>query len=228
MLGRTQLPSCLYDASGNLIAWKGSRAPEDCTERLVTHADCCRLRFPWDLLRVNEEVLQMIDETSILGDVSPHAHIIGPLRLGTGSRILPGVVVEGPVIIGANTTIGPNCYLRAATSIGNNCHVGHGVEIKNSIIYHNSCVSRGCYVGDSILGAHVTLGAGTVTENHRHDGHHHVSMIHGQPVDTGRVKFGCVIGDGVKTGANTTIDAGIKIGVARMIKPGTCVAKDLL
>lgn len=228
MLGRTSHPSCLYDGDGNLLAWHGAAAPEDCSEKIVTHAECFRLRYPWDLLRLSEEVLQLVDETSILGEISPLAQINGKLRLGPGSRILSGVVTDGTVIIGANTQIGPNCYIRGATSIGNNCFVGNGAEVKNSVIYHNSYVSRGCYVGDSVIGSHVTLGAGTVTENHRHDGRHHTSMIQGQPVDTGRLKFGCIIGDGVKTGVNTSIEAGVKIGVARVTKPGSYVGKDLL
>ena len=100
--------------------------------------------------------------------------------------------------------------------------------MKNSIIYNNSYISRQCYVGDSIIGTHVTLGAGTCTENHRHDGRHHHSMIRGQEVNTGRLKYGAVLGDGVRTGVNTSIEAGVKIGIARTTLPGTYVAKDLL
>lgn len=228
MLGRSNKPACLYDVEGNLLAWKGGRAPEDCPDRLVTHADCFRIRYPWDLLRLNEEVLQMVDESSILGEVSPLAQINGRLRLGAGSRVLSGVVIEGIVVIGANTQIGPNAYIRGATSIGNNCFVGNGAEVKNSIIYHNSYISRGCYIGDSMLGSHVTLGAGTVTENHRHDGRPHTSVIRGKQVNTGRLKFGAVVGDGVKTGVNTSLEAGVKIGIGRTTRPGSYLGKDLM
>ncbi len=75
-----------------------------------------------------------------------------------------------------------------------------------------------------IIGTHATLGAGTCIENHRHDGRHHLSMIQGKPVNTGRLKFG----DGVRTGVNTSIEAGVKIGIARTTLPGSYVAKDLL
>lgn len=228
MLGRTDQPACLHDAEGTLLAWKGESAPEDCTEKLVTHATSFRLRYPWDLLRLNEAELELVDESSILGEVSPLAQISGHLRLGAGSRVLSGVVIEGTVVIGANTQVGPNAYIRGATSIGNNCFVGNGAEVKNSIIYHNSYVSRGCYVGDSLIGSHVTLGAGTVTENHRHDGRSHVSMIQGQAVNTGRLKFGTVIGDGVKTGVNTSIEAGVKIGIGRTTRPGSYVGADVM
>ena len=228
MLGRNPQSACLLDSEGNILAWKGAVEAEDCVDKIVTDANCFPVIYPWDLLRMNEEVLALMDETSILGEVSPLASLSGVIRLGNGSRILPGSVIEGPVLIGPQTTIGPNAYIRGATSIGANCYIGHGVEIKNSLIYNNTYISRHCYVGDSIIGTHVTLGAGTCTENHRHDGRHHVSMIHGKPVNNGRLKLGAILGDGVRTGVNTSIEPGIKIGVARTTAPGSFVQKDLL
>ncbi|KAB2641364.1 MAG: hypothetical protein DVB25_02040 [Verrucomicrobia bacterium] len=228
LLARNPNSALLCNSDGQLLAWKGSDLAEECVDRIVTNADCFPVVYPWDLLRMNEEVLAMMDETVLLGEVSPLATLSGCVRLGKGSIIHPGTVINGPVLIGANSRIGPNAYIRGATSIGPNCFVGNGAEIKNSIIYNNTYVSRQCYVADSIIGAHVTLGAGTCTENHRHDGRNHVSMIHGQQVNTGRVKYGAVLGDGVRTGVNTSLEAGVKLGVARTTKPGSYVSKDLL
>jgi carbonic anhydrase/acetyltransferase-like protein (isoleucine patch superfamily) len=228
LLARNPNSARLCDSQGNTLAWKGGEDPNTCEDRIVTDADCFPVVYPWDLLRMNEEVLAMMEETSLLGEVSPLATLRGCVRLGKGSVIHPGTVIDGPVLIGPNSQVGPNAYIRSATSIGSNCFVGNGAEVKNSIIYNNTYISRQCYVGDSIIGAHVTLGAGTCTENHRHDGRNHLSMIHGQPVDTGRIKFGAVLGDGVRTGVNTSIGAGVKIGNARTTKPGTYVSKDLL
>jgi acetyltransferase-like isoleucine patch superfamily enzyme len=228
LLGRTPSDARLCDRAGRMLAWKGQEEPERCTEHLITDADCFPVTYPWDLLRMNEEVLAMMDESSLLGEVSPLASLVGCVRLGNGSRILPGTVIEGPVLIGPNSQIGPNAYIRGATSIGANCYVGNGAEVKNSIIYNNTYISRQCYVGDSIIGTHVTLGAGTCTENHRHDGRHHISVVQGKAIDTGRLKFGAVLGDGVRTGVNTSLEAGIKIGVARIVRPGTFVSHDLL
>jgi UDP-N-acetylglucosamine diphosphorylase / glucose-1-phosphate thymidylyltransferase / UDP-N-acetylgalactosamine diphosphorylase / glucosamine-1-phosphate N-acetyltransferase / galactosamine-1-phosphate N-acetyltransferase len=228
LLARNPKPASLLNDAGSFIAWKGADLPDDSFEKIVTDANCFPIIYPWDLLRMSEEVLAMMDETLLHGDISPLASLQGCIRIGTGSRILPGTVIEGPVIIGANCQIGPNAYIRGATSIGANCYVGNGAEVKNSIIYQNTCISRQCYVGDSIIGAHVNLGAGTCTENHRHDGHHHVSMIQGKSINTGRLKFGAVIGDGVYTGVNTSIDAGVKIGIARTTRAGSYIGKDLL
>ncbi len=228
MLARNDGDARLCDDDGRMLAWKGKHEPEECTVRLVTTAGCFPVIYPWDLLRMNEEVLAMMDETSLLGEVSPLATLSGCVRIGKGTKILPGTVIEGPVLIGPNCHIGPNAYIRGATSIGANCFVGNGAEVKNSIIYNNTYISRQCYVGDSIIGTHVTLGAGTCTENHRHDGRHHISIVKGKAVDTGRLKLGAMLGDGVRTGVNTSIEAGIKIGVARVVKAGTYVNHDLL
>lgn len=228
LLGRNENSVCLTDSEGNILAWKGPDNPEDCEETLVTDADCFPIQYPWDLLRLNEEVVSMMDESAIHGDISSLASISGIVRIGAGSKILPGTVIEGPVLIGPNCHIGPNAYIRGATSIAANCFVGNGAEVKNSIIYSNSYISRQCYVGDSIIGHHVTLGAGTCTENHRNDGRQHVSIIKGNPINTGRIKLGAFLGDGVRTGVNTSIEAGIKIGVARTTSPGTIVSKDLM
>jgi len=228
LLGRSPQPACLCSEDGAVLAWKGGAEPGKGNQRIVTNADCFEIKYPWDLLRMNEEVLGMMDEPSLHGDISPLATIHGNVRVAPGTRILPGTVIEGPVVIGPNCHIGPNAYIRGHTSIGANCFVGNGAEVKNSIIYNNSYISRQCYVGDSIVATHVTLGAGTTTENHRHDGRHHVSMIQGKPVNTGRTKLGAIIGDGVRTGVNTSIEAGVKIGIARTTTPGSYVKQDLL
>lgn len=228
MLGRNEKSARLCDSDGVILAWKGVDEPEDCEEEMRTEAGCFPVVYPWDLLRMNEEVVALMDETVLLGEVSPKATISGPVRLAPGARILPGTVIEGPVIIGPDTQIGPNALIRGATSIGANCFIGHGAEVKNSIIYPNTYISRHSYVGDSIIGSHVTLGAGTMTENHRHDGRNHVSMMDGSVVETDRTKFGAIIGDGVRTGVNTSIGAGVKIGVGRTSLPGTYIASDLM
>ncbi len=228
LLGRNEKSARLCDSDGVVLAWKGFEKPEDCEQELRTEAGCFPIVYPWDLLRMNEEVLALMDETSLAGEISPLATISGCVRVAPTARIHPGTVIEGPVVIGPGVQIGPNALIRGATSIGANCYIGQGAEIKNSIIYPNSYISRHCYVGDSIIGSHVTLGSGTRTENHRHDGRHHVSKIRGKMVDTGRFKLGTFIGDGVRTGVNTSIEAGVKIGVARTTKPSSYIDKDIL
>jgi bifunctional UDP-N-acetylglucosamine pyrophosphorylase/glucosamine-1-phosphate N-acetyltransferase len=183
-------------------------------------------RFPWDLLAIQERVMAVLDD-EISGEVHPAAVIEGKLKLGKGSRILPGVFIEGNVVIGEGCKIGPNCYVRGSTAIGDNCIVGQSVEVKNSIILSGTSIGHLSYVGDSILGKKVNFGAGTIVSNFRHDARNHLSAVNGVQMDTGRLKFGTVVGDGVHTGIGTLIYPGRKIGAGMFTLPGDIVRRDL-
>ena len=185
------------------------------------------IRYPWDLLRANELYVSSLTENSIQGEVHSSAVIEGIVHIGPGTRILPGVFIEGNVVIGANCKIGPNCYIRGNTSIGDHCHIGQSVEIKNCLILSHTNVGHLSYIGDSVLGEKVNLGAGTTTSNLRHDGKNHRSMIGGELVDTGRRKFGTIIGDRVHTGINTSIYPGRKLRPDTTTLPGEIVRQDL-
>ena len=186
-----------------------------------------QLARSWDLLRANEQTLKAKTDYVRAAEVHPSLYVDGRVQVGRGTRILPGVVIEGDVIIGADCKIGPNCYLRGATTIGDRCHVGQAVEIKNSILMDGTNVGHLSYVGDSILGRKVNFGAGTLTSNLRHDGRNHRTLVAGELVDTGRRKFGAVVGDGVHTGIHTSIYPGRKLAAGTTTRPGDIVRTDL-
>ncbi len=185
------------------------------------------VRHPWDLLRANE--LALAAQKQFEQQVTVHAstYVDGRLSVGAGTKILPGVVIEGDVVIGAGCKVGPNCYIRGATSIGDRCHIGQAVEVKNSVILAGTSVGHLSYVGDSILCDGVNFGAGTIVSNLRHDGKSHRSDVFGVLVDTGRRKFGTVVGAGVHTGINTSVYPGRKLWPGTSTRPGEIVARDL-
>ena len=185
------------------------------------------IRFPWDLLKINEFLVSRIDTDFIEGHMYDGAQNEGFLYAGEGTKILPGVFIEGNVIIGKNCKIGPNCYIRGNTYIGDGCHIGQSVEIKNSLIMHNTNVGHLSYIGDSILGEKANMGAGTISSNLRHDGTNHRSEFHGELIDTGRRKFGVVVGDGVHTGINTSFYPGRKLYPGTSTRPGEIVQSDI-
>lgn len=187
--------------------------------------DSFLLQYPWDLLQANEILMKGIKE-DIRGTVRNNVTIDGTLILGEGSTILPGVYMEGNIIIGKNCKIGPNCYLRGSTAIGDNCHIGQAVEVKNSILMDHVAAGHLTYIGDSIIGSHTNFGAGTIISNFRHDGKNHSSMVEGTLVDTGRRKFGAILGKNVHTGIHTSIYPGRKIWPGASIRPGTIIQKD--
>jgi len=151
-----------------------------------------------------------------------HALAKGTLAIGKGTEILPGTVIEGNVIIGEHCKIGPNAYLRGNVYIGNNCHIGIS-EVKNSIILDNSNVPHFNYVGDSIIGENVNLGAGTKIANLRHDSKSIKISINARKIDSRRRKLGAFIGSGTKTGINSSINCGVFVRNNSKILPNEFV-----
>ncbi len=178
--------------------------------------------YPWELLSANEELLK---ETvpGIAGVVEPGVTLQGAVAIGSGSVIRTGAYIVGPVVIGRNCDIGPNCFVRPFTSIGDHCHIGAGVEIKNSIIMAHSKIPHLSYVGDSVIGENCNLGAGTQVGNLRLDR----GNIRVQDRDTGRRKLGVMMGDGVSTGVNASINPGTTIGAKAIIGPGALASGDI-
>ena len=176
----------------------------------------------WDLLRANEMLMRGLS-TKTDGEVDEHARLTGPVQIGSGTKVLTGAHIQGPVIIGKDCEIGPNCRIRPSTFIGDRCKIGNGSEIKNSIFMEGSRAPHINYVGDSVLGERVNLGAGTKIANLRLDERNVTVTLKGKTVDTGLRKLGAIIGDDVKVGINASIDAGTIIGEETYVGMGAVV-----
>ena len=183
--------------------------------------------FPWDLLNSQAFFMSQWEQGKIKGIIEENVQIKGVLSIGENTIIKAGTYIEGPVSIGENCTIGPNSFIRGCTSIGNNCRIGHNVEIKNSIIMDQTNICHLSYVGDSVVGEGVNLGAGCITANLRHDGKSVLSRVKGELQDTKLKKLGAIIADGVKTGVNTTIYPGRKIWPGKQTQIGQIVKYDI-
>ncbi|MEA2012686.1 MAG: DapH/DapD/GlmU-related protein [Verrucomicrobiota bacterium] len=189
--------------------------------------DAFSILYPWDLLKANKQILDSIEKNELSGSVAQNCTINGNIILGADSNLLPGVFIEGNIVIGKNCKIGPNCYLRGGTSIGDNCHIGQAVEIKNSIIMQNSSIGHLSYVGDSVIGSNVNMGAGTITSNLRHDGKNHKSVVNEKLIETGRRKLGTILGDNVHTGIHCGFYPARKMWPGKATLPGEIVKKDI-
>ena len=180
---------------------------------------------PWELLEANEWRLDGIDRR-IDGDVAESATLRGPVVVEEGATVEPGTVVEGPALLRAGATVGPNAYVRGRTLLGPDTKVGQSVEVKNSVVMRGTNVPHLTYLGDSVLGRGVNLGAGTNVANLRHDDDPVRVTVKGERVSTGRRKFGIVAGDGAKTGINTSLNAGVVLSTGARTEPGETVLRD--
>jgi UDP-N-acetylglucosamine diphosphorylase/glucosamine-1-phosphate N-acetyltransferase len=181
---------------------------------------------PWDLLDANSWALKRM-EPQVVGKVEQGAHLLGQVSVAKSARIRSGAYVEGPAFIDEECDIGPNCYIRPSTSFGRKVRVGNACEIKNTIIMDFAHVGHLSYVGDSILGKHCNLGAGTVIANYRLDAKSVKMTVKNQLIDTGRRKLGAVLGDNVKTGVKSLFMPGVKVGANSWVGPNFMVEHDL-
>jgi NDP-sugar pyrophosphorylase family protein len=134
------------------------------------------------------------------------------ISIGEGTLIEPGVLIQGPCIIGKHCTIRHGAYIRPSVICGDHCHIGHSTELKHSILLDHAAATHFAYVGDSILGNQVNLGAGVKCANLRLDRRDVHLSIDGKKIKTGLKKFGAIVGDRVQIGCNSVLNPGTLVG----------------
>lgn len=150
------------------------------------------------------------------------APVIGEnVHLGEGTIVEPGVYIRGPAWIGNNCEVRHGAYIRENVIAGDGCVLGNSCEFKNCVLLGGAHVSHFSYVGDSIVGRDVNLGAGVILSNYRLDGQAIKVRVAGTLVETGLRKFGAMVGDKASIGCNAVINPGSLIAKNAKILPGT-------
>ncbi len=177
---------------------------------------------PWELLgEPLDGILAALPSSFIDGRLDPGAHLLGDrIVVAAGARVHAGAVIEGPVFMGRDVQVLPGAYLRGGVWLGDGARVGASTEVKRAVFLPGARAPHLNYVGDSILGAGVNLGAGTILANFRHDGADVEIPVEGGRLATGRRKLGAVLGDGVRTGCNAVLHPGVVVGRKTRIYPG--------
>jgi bifunctional N-acetylglucosamine-1-phosphate-uridyltransferase/glucosamine-1-phosphate-acetyltransferase GlmU-like protein len=145
------------------------------------------------------------------------------IALGKGVLVEAGAMIKSPAIIGDMCEIRQGAYLRGYCLAGKRCVLGHTTEIKHSILLNDAKAGHFAYVGDSILGNDVNLGAGTKLANLKFlPGN--VTIVHkGERIDTSRRKLGAILGYGCQTGCNSVTSPGTLMAKKAMVMPNVTV-----
>lgn len=164
---------------------------------------------------------------TFLGEISPGAYISNrPLYVGRNALIEPGAYVHGPAYIGDGAVVRHGAFLRENVILLPGSMLGHASEAKNSLFLPGAHAPHFNYVGDSILGHRVNLGAGTKLSNlgvlSRKDPDSGkrptISLtIDGNEYDTGLAKLGAILGDDVQTGCNAVLNPACLVGSRTLI-----------
>jgi len=170
------------------------------------------IKYPWHIFPLVRWFLDRSQEyISLSAYISEKATIEGKVVISDNVRVLENAVIRGPVYIGTNSTIGNNSLVRDYSHIGADCVVGYSTEVKGSYI-GDRCWFHMSYVGDSVIGDDCSFGAGTALANFRFDKKDISVRIGDESIDTGRDKFGAIIGNNSKTGVNVSVMPGVRIG----------------
>lgn len=174
-------------------------------------------------------------EQRILGQVMTGAHLSQrPIFIDAGARIEPGAYVLGPAYIGPGAVVRHGAFVRENVIMLSGSILGHASEAKNALFLPQAHAPHFNYVGDSILGQRVNLGAGTKLSNLGIMSAKDAATgkrpsirltIDADTYDTGLTKLGAILGDDVQTGCNAVLNPGCLIGPRTLVYANLSVRK---
>ena len=176
--------------------------------------------YPWQALDGIKEMILTLGPTlskDEYTEASPNVWV------HKTAEVAPTAFLGEPCIIGPETEVRHCAFIRGNALVGANCVVGNSVELKNVILFDNVQVPHYNYVGDSILGYKSHMGAGSITSNVKSDKTLVTVKSGDEVIETGRKKFGAILGDYVEVGCNSVLNPGSVIGRNSNIYPVSCV-----
>lgn len=171
--------------------------------------------LPWILTAKAEKIIQekinALDNTyTINGNIAIHKSAI----------IEENVILKGPIIVSADCFIGAHAYLRKGVYLSEHVSIGPGCEIKSSFLLSHASLAHFNFVGDSIVGSYVNMEAGSIVANHFNERSDKVIdvMFDSKRISTEVEKFGALIGDHAKIGANAVLSPGTLLPKQSIVK----------
>mgnify|MGYP003629648219 FL=1 len=172
--------------------------------------------LPWEITPyistiISKKILELnTDDYAIAAGIAIHKTAI----------IEKGVILKEPVIISGNCFVASHAYLRGGVFLGEGVRIGPGSEIKSSFIGNNSAMAHFNFIGDSIIGGHVNFEAGALIANHYNERLDKTiwAQVKGSRTNTGSVKFGALVGDNSRLGANAVLSPGTILPKGSIVK----------
>ena len=178
-----------------------------------------QFEYPWEAL---PGIKQMIIDMGKNLDPAEYDQVSENVWVHKSAKVFPSAYLGAPCIIGPNTEVRHCAFIRGSALVGAGCVIGNSVELKNVIIFDSCEVPHYNYVGDSILGFHAHMGAGSITSNIKADKKN--ILIHAEKdIVTGLWKIGAILGDYADIGCNTVLNPGAIVGRHTNIYPSSFV-----
>lgn len=176
--------------------------------------DLCR-DSPWNITHNSKQIL--LEKLNHLGS---DYRIFNHVAIHKTVFIDSHAILKGPAIISANCFIGAHTYLRGGVFLDENVSLGPGCEVKSSFLFANTALAHFNFIGDSLLGSHINLEAGAVIANHFNERKDKKITVYtaGIAYATGIDKFGALVGDHCKIGANAVLSPGTILTANTIVK----------
>lgn len=176
--------------------------------------------YPWEVLDDIKPFILKLGET-----LSPEEfdHPEEGVWIARDAKVFPSAYIGAPCIIDHGAEIRQCAFIRGSAIVGKNAVVGNSTELKNVVLFDNVQVPHYNYVGDSVLGYKAHMGAGSITSNVKSDKTLVAVKLPDSVIETGRKKFGAVLGDNVEVGCNSVLNPGTVVCRRSNIYPTSCV-----
>ena len=170
---------------------------------------------PWFVIRNAEKSL--LDKIRTLG---PDYKIFNNVAIHKSVTIDSHAILKGPAIISADCFVGAHAYVRGGVFLDEHVSLGPGCEVKTSFVFSHTALAHFNFIGDSVLGSHINLEAGAVIANHFNERQNkEISVcVDGSNYLTGLEKFGALVGDHSKIGANAVLSPGTILNSSSIVK----------
>ena len=185
-------------------------------EHSIAYPLLARFTYPWEVLsHISEYILELgmtlsTEEYDCVGE---------DVWIAKTARVAASASVNGPCIICPDAEVRHCAFIRGSAIVGKGAVVGNSTELKNCILFDGVQVPHYNYVGDSVLGYKAHMGAGAITSNVKSDKSLVSVHVDDERIETGRKKFGAMLGDFVEVGCNSVLNPGTVVGRCSNIYP---------
>ena len=176
--------------------------------------------YPWEVLG---EISDFIVKLGATLSPEEYDHPSEDVWIAKDAKVFPSAYLGAPCIIDHGAEVRHCAFIRGSAIVGKNAVVGNFVELKNVVLFDNVQTPHYNYVGDSVLGYKAHMGAGSITSNVKSDKTLVVVKDPEGHIETGRKKFGAMLGDFVEVGCNSVLNPGTVVGRNSNIYPTSCV-----
>lgn len=170
---------------------------------------------PWEITKKLSDIIEQkiteLDNNYIVKD---------GIAIHKTAKIEDRAILKAPIIISANCFIGANAYLRNGVYLGEATSVGPCCEVKTSIIFNHTEIAHLNFIGDSIIGSNINFEAGSMAANYFNERTDKtISVLYNSNIiTTNAIKFGSLVGDNCKIGANAVLTPGTILTCDTVVK----------